>query len=433
MRLFFPVITALLSLSTTYAQTFTDQSALIGGPWYSGVCMGVVDMNGDLKDDIVHLDAGNILHIEYQTTPGNNFTQYTFGSVSSISEWGLCVADVDHNGYNDILIGGNYTGLKLLKANAGGTAYILSFMPVNGGGLFTQTANFADINTDGWVDAFVCDDVADPQKFRNDGSGNFTFDNSLVPTTTTPVSDNSGSYGSVWTDFDNDGDLDLYISKCKAGVNSPTDPRRINMLLENDGFNNFTESATTAGIAFGDQSWSSDFGDIDNDGDMDLFVVNHYSDCLLMENNGNGTFSDITPASGLLDSLTGVFGVQCLFRDFDNDGFVDLFFTGKKHRLYHNNGNKTFTLLANPLSIDWIESCALGDLNSDGFIDIFAGYAEFFTNPSTKQDRIFMNDGNSNHYLAVNLTGTNSNINGDRSSPVVVWKLGSTSERGTVW
>ena len=412
MHLLYLVI-ALFTCSNAFSQTFTDQTILIpGGPYYSGVCMGVVDMNGDLRDDIVHLNGGNILHISYQTIPGNTFSQYTFGSVSTISEWGLCVADVDHNGFNDILIGGNYTGVKLLKANAGGTAYISFLMPVSGGGVFMQTANFADINTDGWVDAFVCDDVADPQKFKNDGSGSFTFDNSLVPTTTVPVSDNSGSYGSVWTDFDSDGDLDLYISKCKQGVVNPTDPRRVNMLLENDGANNFSETAAAAGIAFGDQSWSSDFGDIDNDGDMDLFVINHYSNCLLMENNGNGTFSDITPASGLLDSLAGVFGVQGLFRDFDNDGFVDLFFTGKKHRLYHNNGNKTFSLVPNPLSTDWIESCAIGDLNNDGFVDIFAGYADFFTTPSTRPDRLFLNDGNSNHYLAVNLTGSSSNING---------------------
>ena len=412
MHLITLVIFALLYPTITLPQSFTDQSTLIGGPYYSGVCMGVVDMNGDMKDDIVHLDGGNILYVEYQTTPGNSFSQYTFGSVSSISEWGLCVADVDQNGYNDILVGGNYTGVKLLKANALGNAYISTLMPVNGGGVFMQTANFVDIDTDSWVDAFVCDDVADPQKFKNDGSGSFTFDNSLVPTTTVPVSDNSGSYGSVWSDFDNDGDLDLYISKCKQFVTDPADPRRVNMLLQNDGSNNFTEAAAAANIAFGDQSWSADFGDIDNDGDMDLFVVNHYSNSILMENNGNGTFSDITAASGLLDSLAGVFGIQALFRDFDNDGFVDLFFTGKKHRLYHNNGNKTFTLLANPLSLDWIESCALGDLNNDGFVDIYAGYADFFTTPTTKQDRIFFNDGNSNHYLAVHLTGTSSNING---------------------
>jgi len=58
----------------------------------------------------------------------------------------------------------------------------------------------------------------------------------------------SGNYGTTWTDFDNDGDLDLYITKCRQGVNSASDPRRWNRLFVNNGSNSYSDLAATYGV-----------------------------------------------------------------------------------------------------------------------------------------------------------------------------------------
>jgi len=391
--------------------SFTDETtSLLGtGNSYSGVAIGISDMNGDKKDDIIRLKNARNLNIEYQNAPNASFSNYNFGSVSSSNQWSLCVGDPDENGYNDVLSGGAYDNIKLISANTNGTAYTSSVLPSSN--IFIQGSNFIDINNDGAADIFACHDDDESRKWENDGNGNFTLNNNLIPTITDPVSDNSGNYASIWTDYDNDGDLDLYISKCRGGVSDPTDPRRINQLFQNDGNNNFTEVAAAANLKIGDQTWSTDFADVDNDGDMDVFMLNHYTPSLFFENNGDGTFTDITTGSGL-DQNMNLFGIQGIFRDFDNDGFVDLIVTGTEHRVFQNNGNKTFTEIANPFTSNWIESLAIGDLNSDGFLDVYAGYANLFTSPSNIPDQVFINQGNANNWFQVSLEGTVSNING---------------------
>lgn len=390
------------------AQTFTNKTSLLSETdFHSGVAIGIVDMNGDGKDDIVRLDDASDLSIEYQQLPDAAFGNYTFGNLGSGREWSLCVGDVNNDGFNDFIAGGAYNEIKLLTANATGTDYTSSDLP--GGTIFLQGSNFVDINNDGWLDIFACHDDNDNAKYRNLGNGTFVVDSTLIDTLM--PSGNSGNYASLWTDYDNDGDLDMYLSKCRQGVSSFTDPRRINRLFQNDGTSNFTEVQVAAGMAFGDQSWASDFADIDNDGDMDCFIINHGTSSVLMRNNGDGTFTDITAASGMSANLN-LDGIQCLFRDFDNDGFVDLLFTGSDHRLFRNNGNSTFTNLSNPFDSNDIESFAVGDLNSDGYLDIYAGYAFLFNSPSSIDDALFMNDGGSNNFFMVTLQGVTSNRNG---------------------
>ena len=297
-------LTFLFNSNNTFSQvSFSNQSGLYPGSIYSGAPIGIADMNGDGKDDIIHLDDRVTLKISFQNSPGQTFSQQNYGQLNSGSEWALCVADFDENGINDILAGGAYNNIKLISGNAQGqfTASLLS-----SSNIFVQGSNFIDINNDGSVDIFACSDESDSRKYRNDGNGNFVLDNSLI-NTQSPGSDHSGNYSSLWTDYDNDGDLDMYLSKCRQGVNSSSDLRRINKLLQNDGNNVFTDVAASAGLRIGAQTWTTDFADIDNDGDMDAFVSNHGDDCKLYRNNGNGTFSDITSGSGFLPTLQGIF------------------------------------------------------------------------------------------------------------------------------
>jgi len=370
----------------TNVVSFTDGTSLIGQDNYSGLPMGVIDMNGDGKDDIVQFNLAKNLRIQYQNTDGQTFTSYNYGQVSNSNQWSTAVADFDQNGYNDILSGGAYDRLKIISNNDGNSSYSSTILPDSN--IFIQGSNFVDINNDGWADIFACHDDGQSRAYDNNQNGTFSFDAELIRTVTTPSSDNSGNYASMWVDYDNDGDLDLYISKCRGGVTSSSDPRRINMLMQNDGNNNFTEVAGEANLKIGDQTWLSDFGDIDNDGDLDAIVINHGTGPNLMRNNGDGTFTEVTSGSGLLPTLLpqDFYGIQGFFKDFNNDGFVDLMVSGDNHYIFYNNGDGTF--------------------------DIYAGYANGLNTPSSTRDRIWLNDGNSNNYLNVQLKGTKSNSNG---------------------
>lgn len=401
-------IVAFLPLALQAQISFTNSNMLLNNNnngFNSGVAIGISDLNNDGLDDLVRLNQGRVLTFDYQNADGS-FTQVIFGQVSNVSQWMICVADLNNNGHNDVMAGGAYDNIKLIQADDNGV-YTQSNLP--NGSMFAQASNFADINNDGWIDAFICHDDAESRIWANDGSGNLIPANDWIDMATVPASDNSGNYGSVWTDFDNDGDLDLYIAKCRQGVNNPSDPRRINALFVNDGNGNFTEAAGDYGLKIGAQSWTVDFADIDNDGDLDCFITNHDVPSMLLENDGFGNFTDITAGSGL---EIGGLPIQGVMRDFDNDGFVDILVAGTQHFLFLNNGDKTFTKVPAPFSPQQMESFAIGDLNHDGFLDIYGGYANVYTNPSNIDDVLWMNQGNDNNFVAITLTGVESNRNG---------------------
>ena len=157
----------------------------------------------------------------------------------------MCVGDKDNDGFLDIQSGGNYDGVHFLDINSVSSATQQDFPAVQ---IFMQACNFADINNDGWLDAFACHDDGEAYIFENDGTGIMTNGNSLIDMTIYPNSDNSGNYGTTWTDFDRDGDIDLFIAKCRQFVNDPLDPRRTNVLLVNDGNNNYHDEAALRGL-----------------------------------------------------------------------------------------------------------------------------------------------------------------------------------------
>ncbi len=393
--------------------TFTDASTLLENPnLTSGVTLAVVDMNDDQLDDIIRLDNSTNLQIEYQQTDGN-FNILVIGQVPS--PWGLSIADVDKNGFNDIILGGAYNGIQIIKANDDGTAFTAENL--GGPSIFVQNTNFIDINNDGAIDYFACHDDGISSPYTNNGDGTFTYNLDLINAVTAGDSNNSGNYGSIWTDYDNDGDIDLYISKCRLSAQgNPDDPRRLNVLYQNDGNNNFTEVAETAGLRPRKQTWATNFEDIDNDGDFDVIMINHFERSIIYENNGNGTFTDITETSGVINELDALgLGIQVMMEDFDNDTFIDIILTTRdgSHQLLLNNGDKTFTAITDPFpSNNQIQSGAVGDLNNDGFIDFIAGYAAGFNTPTSITDKLFMNEGNTNNWIKIDLEGIESNSNG---------------------
>lgn len=406
--------------------TFTDASNLLENPnLFGGVALAVVDMNDDKLDDIIRLNNGIGLEIEYQQTDGT-FSRSVIGNVGT--PWGISIADVDENGYNDIIVGGSYDGIRLVRANDDGTAF--SIETLGGPNIFVQNTNFADINNDGAIDYFACHDDGISSPYRNTGTGTFTYDLDMINAVTDGDSDNSGNYGSIWTDYDNDGDLDLFISKCRLqAAGNPDDPRRLNILYQNDGSNNFTEVADEAGLRPKTQTWATNFEDIDNDGDFDAVMINHDVRSQIYENNGDATFTDITTDSGVAGALNSLgLGIQVMMEDYDNDTFIDIILTTRNgnHLLLLNDGDNTFTSVSNPFpSSDQIQSAAVGDLNNDGFIDLIAGYASGFNNPSGIVDKVFMNNGNDNNWSKIDLEGVESNSNGIGARIVIQGDWGS--------
>ncbi len=393
--------------ATSNSVAFFDGSSRLSAPnSYSGVAMAVADMNQDGLDDVVHLRSATRLRIDYQSPGGGAFTFRDVGSATSGNQWCLSLGDADNNGYPDILVAGLYDGVKYYRANSSASAYSLTTLAAPS--IFAQSLGFVDINRDGWLDIFACHDEGECARFRNTGDGSMVVDPTLInPITGTP-SDNSGNYGIVWTDYDNDGDIDLYLTKCRLGVSSSTDPRRINQLFRNNGNGTFTDVAAAAGLAFGEQSWTADFADIDNDGDLDCYVGNHGAVSYLMRNNGNGTFTNITNAAGL-GSVSWMV-IQSIFRDFNNDGFMDLLLTGQQQQVWINQRNSTFSLMPNRFISTVMESCAVGDLNKDGITDIYAGYATIYNTPSvSRPDKLFLAQNNGNNFLSVTLRGVASN------------------------
>jgi ASPIC and UnbV/Secretion system C-terminal sorting domain/FG-GAP-like repeat len=346
-----------------------------------------VDMNNDHLDDIVGISSSNI-RIHYQNANGTfTMTDIPASATGFMPTWSLAAGDYNKDGYND-LIYGNGQGVAFMKSNATGTAYSL-FAPTQY--VFSQRTNFIDINNDGNLDAFACHDVDPNVYYINDGTGNLNYFQSGVSpgAALLGITPNGGNYGSIWVDYDNDRDLDLFIAKCGS---VPPDE-----LHRNNGDGTFSDISIPMNLYDAGQSWSAAWADYDNDGDMDALVgassgahVFKRND-LNLNNTTEEPFVDITAGSGWDTNLTT--SIEHIAHDFDNDGFVDIMGGGNK--IMFNQGNMTFAPSNYPFSVG-----AIGDFNNDGFLDIQDGSTLYKSVPNT------------NNWLKINLKGTFSNSNG---------------------
>lgn len=391
MKTIITLFSVLISFAVNAQVSFTPISMST-----SGSERAVVDMNGDFLDDIVSVSATNI-QIFYQR-PDGTFSEanITTSYADNMPSWSLAAADFDRNGYADLLYAGA-NGVTFMKANSNASGYEEVTFPEY---VFSQRSNFVDINNDGHLDAFVCHDVLPSVYYLNNGDGTFTFHQGNIGDYPT-----GGNYGSNWIDYDNDGDIDVFIAKCN--VNGQANERSENQLYQNDGAGNFVEVGAQTGLKDEMQTWSAAWNDFDNDGFLDVFIGSSSSTFThkLNRNNGDGTFTDISASTGI--HALAMTGIENCTYDFNNDGFADILSNGN---ILLNNKDMTFTLLPYALPNN---NGSFGDLNNDGFIDAFAN------------GNIYLNDGNSNHWLVINTIGVESNING------IGARLSITSNLGT--
>ena len=339
-------------------------------------CVGcgrcIVDMDGDHLDDFVGITSTNIdMHFQQ---PGGGFVNSSVATTQADhpASWSMCAGDLDNNGFTDLVYAGG-GGATMMIANNDGTAFT-EISPTQY--IFPQRSNTVDINNDGLLDVFVCHDVDSNVYFINDGIGGFvTHQGGLGDV---PV---GGNYGSIWSDMDNDGDIDMFIAKCGAS--------NINEIHINNGDGTYTESGVQLNLNDPTQTWSCAVGDFDHDGDMDI-VVTASSGSHRVVRNDITTFVDVTAGSGF-DTFNAT-SIEWVSKDFDNDGHLDIMGAG---HLMMGNGDLTFDL--HPISIS---NGPVGDLNNDGFLDVANG------------NTIYYNDGNDNNWIKIHPVGTVSNIDG---------------------
>ena len=242
--------------------------------------------------------------------------------------------------------------------------------------MFTITAGgtaTGDVNNDGLADIVFTGAYTRNKLYIN--KGNFQFEEKV---NALPCKDTTGmSFGVSIVDINGDGWNDIFV--CKYG-NSP------NELFINNQDGTFTELAASYGLNWSGNSIHSTFFDYDNDGDLDMYLVVNGK---LVEgykhtggdqdrfyrNNGDGTFTDITEIAGFKDKG---YGLSATAADINNDGWVDIFVGQdfeQRDLLYINQKNGTFKDMANeafPHSSFFSMGNDIADYNNDGLLDIFS-------------------------------------------------------------
>lgn len=229
---------------------------------------------------------------------------------------------------------------------------------------------WGDFNNDGYLDIYAGNHGGTPNLFENNGNGTFTDiqPTSGIPTLPIPAGDR---HGASWGDFNGDGLLDLFISVGGNQGNPP--PDKADELYENNGGGTFTNVTAAAGVrnATG-RGRSPNWVDFNNDGLLDLYIQNVEPPNVLYKNNGNGTFTEMAAAAG----IANIPGSISSWADYNNDGCMDLFVVspGTPDQLWKNNCNGTFANVTTAAGIAGNTGgygIAWGDYNNDGNIDLF--------------------------------------------------------------
>jgi hypothetical protein len=236
---------------------------------------------------------------------------------------GIAAADYDHDGYADLFIPDGVES-KLLRNTREGRFEDVTARAGLGGLDGVSVGLFADYDNDGDKDFFVSRTFRPNQLFRNNGDGTF-----VDVTGQSGIGEDCCTTVASWADYDNDGFLDLYVGRyLDPRTSLPTtfyarngEPNR---LYRNNGNGTFTNVTDRAGVGERGLCLGSVWGDYDDDGDADLYVVNDFGRKTLYRNNGNGTFTDVTVAT---NTLAYGAGMSASFADYDNDGRLDIYVT----------------------------------------------------------------------------------------------------------
>ena len=328
-----------------------EEVGVAAGVAVSGTYAGptFADVDGDGRLDLLVLGVAGTPTVLFRNRGNGTFTDVTtaFGlAAMTRTAFSAAFGDPDRDGDLDLLVSHWATfvapgdALERYWRNDGGR-----FVEVSAAAGFRHTAsplapglasldltftpNFADLDADGWPDVLMASDFGTSRVYRNDGDGGF------VDVTAPVISDENGM-GVAIGDYDDDGDLDWFVSQHlgpeRATRRRPGSPAATGSTATAATARS-TTSPTPPACAAGYWGWGSTFADLDNDGDLDLFHVNgwssrdasatfHADPSRLFVSNGDGTFTERAAELGLVDTGLGR-GVVAF--DYDRDGDVDLF------------------------------------------------------------------------------------------------------------
>ncbi|MEO1654404.1 MAG: CRTAC1 family protein, partial [Bacteroidota bacterium] len=268
---------------------------------------------------------------------------------------------------------------------------------------FGETAIIGDYDQDSHPDIYVTNSGGTLFNllYRNQGDGSFA----LVENHTL-TQGKKASRGATWGDFNGDGYSDLFI--CNEGEAS-------NDLYWGKGGGKFDLQTEGALVRTKSSSITASWGDIDNDGDLDVFVGNAgyfapQTNQLFINEGGIFVPKENSPLSQEADCVFG-----SAFADFDNDGDLDLAISrgycpsGLKNALYENQGDGSFKEVSHLLDADNKEQCsygvAWGDINRDGFLDLVVANCKNRATDEEPGNTLLLNPGNQNNWIALKLIG----------------------------
>ncbi len=263
---------------------------------------------------------------------------------------GVSFADYNKDGYLDLVTSdwgsavADHQSRLFQNQGAAQPGFFNDVTAASGTDVFRKEQSFRfaprliDLDRDGHLDLAVASDFETSQLFWGNPDGTFT--DGTLPA---GVGTDFNGMGSTFGDYDGDGDLDWFITNITAAPGQPAFGGW-NRLYRNDGNRQFTDVTLEAGVRDSRWSWGTTFFDYDNDGDLDLIATNGYTgfgwvdDQTYLWRNDDGVFTDVSTAEGITDTLQGR-GLAHL--DYDDDGDLDLVVVNNKDLpvLYENQGN----------------------------------------------------------------------------------------------
>ena len=381
----------------------------------------------------------------YRNNGDGTFTDVTRKAGVGGNRWGMGVAaaDYDNDGWPDLFVC-NYGPNTLYRNNGDGTFTDVTDRAGVGDGRWAVSAAFGDYDADGHLDLYVANTVTFDHEnppamnchyrgmtvqcgplglpcdgdilYRNNGQG--VFEDVTQKAGVGGVTPSYG-LGVVWTDYDNDRDLDLYVANDQMA----------NFMFQNQGDGTFDEVALLSGAGYSDDgvaqgSMGVDFGDYDHDGLLDIFITHFVDDYnTLYRNLGDGNFRDVSHLAELAFPSWSYLAWGTGFVDFDNDGWEDLFIANghlfpqvdryemghryfQRSQLFRNLGNGRFREVMAGLDRVKLWSsrgAAFADYDNDGDVDVAVSNLD--GNPW-----LLRNDGGSRQrWLSLRLEGDRSN------------------------